>query len=315
MARILVSGGAGYIGSHTLRHLLRAGHEPVVVDDLSAGHRAAVPDSVPIIEANICDAAVVAKALSDHRPDAVVHFAGSIEAGESMTDPRRFYANNVAAGLALLDALVDGAASGPPVPVVFSSSAAVYGDPAYGAGAGLDTLERADAEIICKVQPPNAPAGRFPKDAFTIDLQAGTVTCPAGQTTPLRAIKNGHIAHFRHACRSCPLQTGAPVHPMAARSMSGTTSNNFSVLAPGRPARHEGRLHRDARCRVTRRRVDGQYRLNPGWAGSWAAVKVSERDVSTLPAAQRISAARSRRWLLLRVPMVLRGLPWLQCCW
>jgi UDP-glucose 4-epimerase len=130
MARILVSGGAGYIGSHTLRHLLQAGHEPVVIDDLSAGHRAAVPDSVPMIEANISDAAAVAKALSDHRPDAVIHFAGSIEAGESMTDPRRFYANNVVAGLALLDALVDGADTAPPVPVVFSSSAAIYGDPA-----------------------------------------------------------------------------------------------------------------------------------------------------------------------------------------
>jgi UDP-glucose 4-epimerase len=129
MARILVSGGAGYIGSHTLRHLLQAGHEPVVVDDLSAGHRAAVPASVPLIEANISDPAAMAKTLSDHRPDAVIHFAGSIEAGESMTDPRRFYANNVAAGLALLDALVDGAATTPPVPVVFSSSAAVYGDP------------------------------------------------------------------------------------------------------------------------------------------------------------------------------------------
>src|SRR5579871_1663379 len=129
MARILVTGGAGYIGSHTLRHLLDAGHDAVVLDDFSAGHRAAVPPDVPVVEANTADSAAVSKALADHRPDAVIHFAGSIEAGESMTDPRRFYANNLTAGLALLDALVDAAGDGAPVPVVFSSSAAVYGDP------------------------------------------------------------------------------------------------------------------------------------------------------------------------------------------
>ena len=129
MGRILVTGGAGYIGSHTLRHLLAAGHEPVVLDDFSAGHRGAVPGHVPIVEASTVDSAAVSKALADHRPDAVIHFAGSIEAGESMTDPRRFYANNLTAGLALLDALVDAAGGGTPVPVVFSSSAAIYGDP------------------------------------------------------------------------------------------------------------------------------------------------------------------------------------------
>jgi UDP-glucose 4-epimerase len=131
MASILVTGGAGYIGSHTLRHLLAAGHEPVVLDDFSAGHRAAVPAGVPIVDADTADSAAVSKALADHRPGAVIHFAGSIEAGESMTDPRRFYDNNLVAGLALLDALVDAAGDGAPVPVVFSSSAAVYGDPAH----------------------------------------------------------------------------------------------------------------------------------------------------------------------------------------
>ncbi len=81
----------------------------------------------------------------------------------------------------------------------------VYGDSAYGAGSVLDTLEQADAEIMCKVQPPNAPAGRYAKDAFQIDLDAGTVTCPAGQTAGLRQVKDGHIAHFAAACAGCPL--------------------------------------------------------------------------------------------------------------
>jgi IS5 family transposase len=82
---------------------------------------------------------------------------------------------------------------------------AVYGDSAYGAGSVLDTLESADAEIMCKVQPPNAPGGRYPKDAFQIDLQSGTVTCPARQVAELRAVKNGHVACFAQACQGCPL--------------------------------------------------------------------------------------------------------------
>ena len=125
MKSVLVTGGAGYIGSHTLRHLIEAGFEPVVLDDLSSGHREAVPADVPLVECSLADGQAVAWALRDVRPDAVVHFAGSIEAGESMTDPRRFYANNVVAGLTLLNAIVDTKV----VPMVFSSSAAVYGDP------------------------------------------------------------------------------------------------------------------------------------------------------------------------------------------
>jgi Transposase DDE domain/Transposase domain (DUF772) len=81
----------------------------------------------------------------------------------------------------------------------------VYGDSAYGAGSVLDTLEQADAEIMCKVQPPVAPAGRYAKDAFQINLEAGTVTCPAGQTAALRAVKDRQIAQFAGACRECPL--------------------------------------------------------------------------------------------------------------
>ena len=89
----------------------------------------------------------------------------------------------------------------------------VYGDSAYGAGSVLDTLEAADAEIMCKVQPPVAPAGRYAKDTFAIDLTTGTVTCPAGQTALLRAIKDGHIAHFGQACQGCPLAERCTTSP------------------------------------------------------------------------------------------------------
>jgi len=94
----------------------------------------------------------------------------------------------------------------------------VYGDSVYGAGSVLDTLEQADAEIMCKVQPPVAPAGRYAKDAFGIDLEAGTVTCPAGQAAPLRQIKDGHIARFAAACQGCPLATRCTTSP-AGRSI------------------------------------------------------------------------------------------------
>src|SRR5215470_13995112 len=102
---IFVTGGAGYIGSHTVLALLEAGMDVVVYDNLSSGHRQALPD-VPLVRADLGDPAALDQALTEHRPDAVVHFAGSIEAGESMTDPTRFYRNNLVNSLNLADAVV-----------------------------------------------------------------------------------------------------------------------------------------------------------------------------------------------------------------
>ena len=134
---------------------------------------------------------------------------------------------------------------------------AVYGDSAYGAGSVLDTLEQADAEIMCKVQPPVAPAGRYAKDAFGIDLAAGTVTCPAGQSAPLRAIKDGHIAHFGHACRSCPL---------ADRCTTSTSGRSIHV------GLYEQQLAR-ARARQT----------DPAWKADYTATRPKvERKISHL---------------------------------
>jgi UDP-glucose 4-epimerase len=125
MSRILVTGGAGYIGSHTVRHLLDAGHEVVVLDDFSAGHRSAVPGGIPLVELSLADRDGLGRAFKDHRPDAVIHFAARIEAGLSMTDPGAFYQNNIVNALNLADAAVEDGS----VPFVFSSSAAVYGQP------------------------------------------------------------------------------------------------------------------------------------------------------------------------------------------
>ena len=86
-----------------------------------------------------------------------------------------------------------------------SERLSVYGDSAYGSGELVAKLEQADAEVNCKVQPPVAPGGRFSKDKFQIDLDAGTVTCPAGHTVTLKPAAEGQIVHFAQACSGCPL--------------------------------------------------------------------------------------------------------------
>lgn len=92
-----------------------------------------------------------------------------------------------------------------PEPQPSEEPLSVYGDSAYGAGRLLGTLEDAGAEVYCKVQPPLAPGGRFPKDAFQIDLTAGTVSCPAGNTVTLTPAGDGQLARFAGACAGCPL--------------------------------------------------------------------------------------------------------------
>lgn len=121
--RILVTGGAGYIGSHMTQLLLERGHDAVVIDDLSGGHRDAVPSGATFVQASIADANEVARAAAG--ADAVVHFAGRIQVGESVAAPRKYFRDNLVASLALLDAVLDAGVR----TFVFSSTAAVYGDP------------------------------------------------------------------------------------------------------------------------------------------------------------------------------------------
>ena len=123
--RVLVTGGAGYIGSVVTEALLARGHEVVVYDNLVRGHRDAVPDAAPLIIGDVLDAATLGGELREHRIEGVVHLAGLSLVGESMSDPARYYRVNVGGGLALLDAMH---ATGVGL-LVFSSSAAVYGGP------------------------------------------------------------------------------------------------------------------------------------------------------------------------------------------
>lgn len=122
--RILVAGGAGYIGSHTAKLLAQAGHEPVVVDNLANGHDWAVRWG-PLEQMDLADRGALRGVFQKYRFDAVIHFAALIEAGESMRDPAKYFRNNVANTLNLLDGMREAGVNA----IVFSSTAAVYGSP------------------------------------------------------------------------------------------------------------------------------------------------------------------------------------------
>lgn len=121
--RVLVTGGAGYIGSHVLHALTDAGIPAVTIDNLSTGRRAAVPDAVPLIEGDIGSADLLERVMREHAVDAVMHFAGSIVVPESVEKPLAYYRNNTVNSLTLLDTCVRLGID----KVVFSSTAAVYG--------------------------------------------------------------------------------------------------------------------------------------------------------------------------------------------
>lgn len=123
--RVLVTGGAGYIGSHAVLALKDAGYSPVVIDNLVTGFRWAIPDDVSFVEGNIADETLVAGTLRDHGIDAIMHFAGSIIVPESVENPLKYYRNNTAASRSLIDSAVQAGVKH----FIFSSTAATYGIP------------------------------------------------------------------------------------------------------------------------------------------------------------------------------------------
>lgn len=126
MARsILVTGGAGYIGSHAVRHLMDNGDVPIILDDLSTGHRPSIPQDIALYEGNVGDPSLLEQIFSENNITAVMHFAGSIVVPESVENPGKYYANNTANTLTLLRAMVKAGVKN----LVFSSTAAVYGNP------------------------------------------------------------------------------------------------------------------------------------------------------------------------------------------
>ena len=132
MSTILVTGGAGYIGSHTVLALLEAGHEVLIVDNLSNSSAKVLPrleqlsgQVIPFVQADVRDSAALDRIFAEHRIDGVIHFAGLKAVGESVAQPLRYFDNNVGSTLALLQAMDRAGVRR----IVFSSSATVYGDP------------------------------------------------------------------------------------------------------------------------------------------------------------------------------------------
>jgi len=122
---ILVTGGAGYIGSHAVRKLIEAGHTVVVLDNLSYGHRAAIPTDVPFYQVDLKETDRIEEILRNHQIQAVMHFAALISVGESVQKPLLYYRNNTAGAMSLLEAMERVGVKR----FVFSSTAATYGEP------------------------------------------------------------------------------------------------------------------------------------------------------------------------------------------
>lgn len=127
MTKILVTGGAGYIGAHTVRQLVAAGMQVVVLDNLYSGQREAVPAAAEFVQGDIADRELVADLIRRHRFGAVLHFAAHIVVPESVANPGKYYRNNVLGSLHLLESCIKGGVNR----FIFSSSAAVYGTPAH----------------------------------------------------------------------------------------------------------------------------------------------------------------------------------------
>jgi UDP-arabinose 4-epimerase len=126
MMKVLVTGGAGFIGSHTAKRLKQSGLEPVVLDDLSMGHAWAAKFGA-FVQGNVADAELVKHTILEHEVSAVIHFAASTYVGESVQNPRKYVHNNVFGTVKLLDAMLEAGVNR----IVFSSTAATYGNPEY----------------------------------------------------------------------------------------------------------------------------------------------------------------------------------------
>ncbi|NTU69703.1 UDP-glucose 4-epimerase GalE [bacterium] len=125
MKSILVAGGAGYIGSHTVKELIKQKYSVIIYDNLSSGHKWAVDKKAKLVVGDLLDTKKLEDTLKKFKPQAVIHFAGVIEVGESVENPHKYYINNVVGTLSLLEAMINAKVHN----IVFSSSAAVYGNP------------------------------------------------------------------------------------------------------------------------------------------------------------------------------------------
>jgi len=123
--KLLITGGAGYIGSHMCRMLLKLNHTPIVLDSLEVGNRKSLPKNLDFYQGNVSDSKLLDQIFSSHQIDAIIHFAGFIQAGESVINPQKYFDNNTLKPTALLQACIKHHVK----KLIFSSTAAVYGQP------------------------------------------------------------------------------------------------------------------------------------------------------------------------------------------
>ena len=183
--RVLVTGGAGYIGSHTCLELLNAGHEVFVIDNLSNGHTVALERvrgitnrDLQFMNADIRDLSALGKIFNTFNPEAVIHFAGLKAVGESVANPLRYYDVNVGGSISLLTAMSKVECN----TIVFSSSATVYGDPQYYSRFGFNT------DLAMNFIPPYTL--QFPDGWHALKLnsavfpEGGEITCVESLNNP-----------------------------------------------------------------------------------------------------------------------------------
>ncbi len=137
--KVLVTGGAGYIGSHATESLIQSGYEVVLIDNFSTGHRSLIHPQAHLVEGDIRDTALVKRILSEQKIESILHFAARTSVPESLAAPQEFYANNLGGTVSLMEALAGSSVK----TFVFSSTAAVYMDP----GVSLVTEQSATAPI------------------------------------------------------------------------------------------------------------------------------------------------------------------------
>lgn len=184
---VLVTGGAGYIGSHAALRLARDGHRVLIVDDLSRGHRAAVdiiqaeaPQRVRFLQADVADVRTILPALREERIEAVLHFAALAYVGESVQQPLRYYRVNTAGGIALLHACLEAGVTR----FVFSSSCATYGEPADDLiPIGEDCPQR-----------PISPYGRSKLHLEQVLRDEAEARCAAGRPWALAILRYFNVA-------------------------------------------------------------------------------------------------------------------------
>jgi len=304
VSAILVTGGAGYIGSHAAKALRLAGYDVVIYDDLSAGHREAALGA-PMVEGDIHDGARVAQALRGHRIEAVMHFAAWLSVSDSVADPRGYYWNNVAGTLTLLEAMA-GEGVGR---LVFSSTAAVFGDPvetpmneshptrpinAYGetklaVERALPHYERAYGLRSIALRYFNA-AGADPEGELGEDHEPETHLVPRAIDAalggePLEVFGDDYPTPDGTCLRDYVHVTDlAAAHVLALRALERGSATGVYNLGAGRPASVREVIA--AVERVTGRRVS--WRVAPRRAGDPAVLFASSaaiaRDLGWRPA-------------------------------